>query len=300
MQEVKLLDGSMGEELIERGFATRGGLWSAAALVNHPAEVKQLHLDYIEAGARYIGSNTYSTIPSYLDKQGLGDRCEGLTRLAGQLATEAAMGRDVRVMGSLPPLDESYRPDLVPPFEEAEPIYRSLVDCLDEYADLFLAETMSSIEEAVNVARVVRDHSGAKSKDLMISFTLEDMERGYLRSGESVEQAINTVERFEPAAILFNCSTPEAILSGLRQAKSVTDLPLGCYPNRFRPVPEEWTLDNEQVIVKDEGLTVDSYISWMTTFIEEGACFVGGCCGIGPAYIRGLSQHLSNTREQVS
>ena len=289
----------MGEELIERGFASRGGLWSAAALVNHPNEVRRLHKDYIDAGSAYICTNTYSTIPSYLEKFDLDDRREELTHLAGQLAREAATDRKVKVMGSLPPLDESYRPDCVPPFDEAQPIYRSLVDCLVDYVDLFLAETMSSSEEAVNVARVVRSHPRADSMELMISFTLEDAERGFVRSGESVEKAVDAVKEFEPSAILFNCSTPESILSGVRQAKESTNIPIGCYPNRFRPVPENWTLDNEQVIVKDEGLCEDAFVKWSRRYIEAGAVLVGGCCGIGPAYIRSLAEDLKQLNSDL-
>lgn len=291
-QAVRLLDGSMGEELINRGFASRGGLWSAKALLDHPAEVERLHRDYIAAGAQYITTNTYSTIPSYLDKEGLGDKMGELAALAGRLARQAAGDSDAEVIGSLPPLDESYRPDLVPDEGYSAPIYRKLIDCLVDSVDLFLAETMSSIDEALHVVRIVREHPKANSKRLIVSFTLEDIERGYVRSGETVKQAVDAMRPFEPIAILVNCSTPESILNGIRQAKDCGDIETGGYPNRFRPVPPEWSLDNEQEIERDDDLTVETFVEWSRQYIDAGATYLGGCCGIGPKFIQGLKDAI--------
>ena len=116
---VTVLDGGMGSELARRGDSTGKQLWSALALLDAPEAVSSVHDDYIEAGAEIIITNTYCTIPSYLGKSSLAHRYLELAELAGQLARQsadraAATGRTVRVAGSLPPLDESYRADLVP------------------------------------------------------------------------------------------------------------------------------------------------------------------------------------------
>ena len=105
---ITILDGGMGAELIRRGAATSGGLWSAQALLDNPEAVVETHHDFIRAGARLIITNSYSSIPSYLEKEGLEDRYEELTSLAGQLARRAAdeTKENVRGAGSLPPLSE--------------------------------------------------------------------------------------------------------------------------------------------------------------------------------------------------
>ena len=109
-----ILDGGMGSELIRRGAGDARGLWSARALLEAPESVVGVHRDYMAVGAEIIITNTYSTIPSYLLE---------LTELAGSLARSAVEGApgEARVAGSLPPLSESYRPDLVHPMPRRAP-----------------------------------------------------------------------------------------------------------------------------------------------------------------------------------
>ena len=63
-----VMDGGMGRELVRRGVATRSNLWSAQALIDAPQVVIETHRDYIAAGARFITTNSYSCVPSYLSK----------------------------------------------------------------------------------------------------------------------------------------------------------------------------------------------------------------------------------------
>lgn len=294
--KVTVLDGSMGEELSDRGFSTRSGLWSAYALLHHPDEVLALHRDYLSVGASVITTNTYSTVPSYLDKKGLGDRLHELTTLAAQLARQALADSpeadDGIVAGCLPPLSESYRPDLVPPAHEAKPVYRELIDCMVDSVDVFLAETMSSIDEAMHVAETLREHAKASQIPWLVAFTLDDRDGGKLRSGETVEAAIDAVQAHDPSAILFNCATPDAIEAGLIAAAPHVSCRIGGYPNRFLPPSPEWTLDSDEEILRNGELDVTAFVDWSKRFIGAGATYVGGCCGIGPDYIRALAESL--------
>ena len=287
----------MGEELAERGFSTRDGLWSARALIDHPEAVTALHEEYLAAGATIITTNTYSTIPSYLDKAGLGHRMRELATSASQLARAAiekhGRNNDKRIAGCLPPLDESYRPDRVPPAIKAIPVYRELIESMAPSVDLFLAETMSSIDEATHVADALRESPDTARREWMVSFTLDDRDGAKLRSGESVTNAVAAMSGYDPIAILFNCTTPESVLLGIEEAHKVATCPIGGYPNRFKPVPEGWTLDDEQEIIRDVGLNPDTFVDWSNRFIEAGATYLGGCCGIGPSFIRELALSLN-------
>ena len=291
-----MMDGSMGEELADRGFSTRDGLWSARALVDHPDEVTALHKEYLAAGAEIITTNTYSTIPSYLDKAGMGHRVRELATLAADLARRAldefGNSNGARLAGCLPPLDESYRPDLVPAAHKAVPIYRELIESMAPSVDLFLAETMSSIDEAQHVAEALQSISDTAAFDWMVSFTLDDRDGTKLRSGESVSEAVKALSAHAPSAILFNCTTPQSILDGIGCAHDVASCRVGGYPNRFKPVPEDWTLDDDQEIIRDAGLTPETFVHWSKRFVEAGATYLGGCCGIGPSYINALARNL--------
>lgn len=286
----------MGEELSDRGFSTRDGLWSARALVDHPHEVTALHTEYLAAGAELITTNTYSTIPSYLDKVGIGYRMRELATLAAQLGRTAlnmsGSSDTKQLAGCLPPLDESYRPDLVPPADEAIPVYSELIDSMGSFVDVFLAETMSSIDEASHVAEAIR-HSRFADMEWIVSFSLDDHDGTKLRSGEPVSEAVEAMSAYEPIAMLVNCTTPQSVLSGLECAHQVTSCRIGGYPNRFKPVPEDWTLDDDQEIIRDEGLTPEAFVGWSKRFIDAGATYLGGCCGIGPSFIRALAMDLN-------
>ena len=292
LPQITILDGGMGGELIRRGSASRTELWSARALLEAPEDVLAVHRDYIAAGARLIITNTYSTIPSYLGKVGLEARYVELTDLGGRLARQAAdaaaaSGCVVQVAGSLPPLAESYRADMVPADEIAEPIYRELVQALLPHVDLFICETMSSAREAANAVTAASTYG--QNKPVYVSWTLDERPGHGLRSGESLDEALAALTPFNPAALLFNCTSPEAIVVALEELRVRDTRPLGAYPNLLH-IPQGWTLDDTSVQSGRREMSLDEYVGFARTFVKAGATLVGGCCGIGPEYIRALAR----------
>ena len=289
---VTVLDGGMGGEIQSRLPNATHGLWSATALIEQPQMVEDIHREYIDAGAEVITTNTYSTIPSYLEKAGLGARWLELTRLAARLARQEADAapRKVRVAASLPPLEESYRADLVPAAADARPVYERMVAAMVDEADLFLCETMSSAQEAHNAASAAVAHG--QGKPVVVSWTLDETPGAGLRSGESVSEAVARLDGLPIAAFLFNCTHPEAIETGLAELRPLTDKPIGCYPNRLNRVPDGWALDNNLVTGLRADLPAELYVESILRCVQLGATIVGGCCGIGPADIAALVKRL--------
>ena len=298
-----ILDGGMGRELSRRGVHDNTGLWSAQALLDAPEIVLQVHKDFIAAGAKIITTNSYSTIPSYLGKSDLAKSYVELTGLAGELARQAVedlrregVSNDknsksetaVQVAGSLPPLSESFRPDLVPSSDDAEAIYASMVKALEPYVDLFLCETMSSGAEALHAARQAKKHGNGKP--VYVAWTLDEQPGKGLRSGESIAQALALIEPLKIDAYLFNCTSPEAILQALKELASLTDKPIGGYPNRFNKVDPKWTLDNDIKTGLRNDIDIAFFVEMAHQLEAAGATIIGGCCGIGPEYIEALSQ----------
>lgn len=282
-----LMDGSMGNELLTRRSDLVSGLWSAQYLIDAPELVKEVHLEYINSGADLIITNTYSTIPSYLSKKNAEDKMPELIRLAGKLAREAVKDskKEVRVAGSLPPLEESYRPDLVIEAGEAVPIYETLIKELTPYVDIFICETMSSIEEMQHAMQALKNLDN--EKPVWISWSLKEDKKNQLRSGETIEDALNASAEIEPEAYLFNCTDPYAITEGIKELKKLTQKPIGGYPNVFN-VPDGWTLDNEvQVSVRD--LSISKFLEFAIEWQNLGATIIGGCCGIGPKFIKAVA-----------
>ena len=277
----------MGNELLARRSDLVSGLWSAQYLIDAPQLVKEIHLEYINAGADLITTNTYSTIPSYLSKKNVEDRMPELIGLAGKLAREAAddSEKEIIVAGSLPPLEESYRPDLVIDAEEAIPIYEILIKELTPFVDIFICETMSSIKEMQHVMEALNNLDN--KKPVWISWTLKEDKKNRLRSGESIEEAFNASATVKPEAYLFNCTDPYAISEGIKVLKQLTQKPIGGYPNVFN-VPDGWTLDNDiEVSVRD--LSIERFLEFAEEWRKLGASIIGGCCGIGPRFIKAIS-----------
>lgn len=290
---ITILDGGMGGELLRRSDTKPTGLWSAEALLRAPEQVVEVHRDYIDAGSQVITTNSYSSIPSYLAKQGLAHRYVELTALAGALARRAAdqSSRDIQVAGGLPPLSESYRPDLVPSDPEARPIYQAMAQALEPHVDRFVCETMSCVRESRSAALAAKKAAAVRSLPVYVSFTLNEAPGAGLRSGESIEEAFAALSDLELDGFLFNCTHPDAIERALEVLRRLTDKPIGGYPNRF-DVPEGWTLDNDTPVVPRSGFSSDAFVAAAMRCIERGATLFGGCCGTGPADIAALSSAL--------
>ena len=273
------LDGALGSILLDRANKSSSGLWSAQFLLDDPEAIKALYEEYISVGSDLITTNTYSTIPSYLNKEKISAKMPKLIDIAGKLAKEVADRHEhVRVAGALPPLEESYRPDLVLTEGEALPIYKTLIEGLLPYVDIFLCETISSVQETQNVLKALDLYN--KEIPIWLSWTLKEDKKDLLRSGESIEEAFKFAEKFNPEAYLFNCTDPNAISSGLEVLQRLTDKPIGGYPNVFS-VPDGWTLDNDVETLKND-LTKESFSSFCQVWQEKGASIFGGCCGVGP------------------
>jgi len=292
---ITLMDGGMGREIARRLDGAGHGLWSAKALVEAPQIVLDIHQEYIAAGAAMILTNTYATVPHYLAKEGLADEYLSYTRLAGELARQAVQEStgvpdNVQVAGALPPLNESYRADLVPPAAEAEPVYRAMVETLLPYVDLYICETMSSAEEAFVAAQ--QAVLLGEGKPVFVAWTLNEQPGAGLRSGESLTEAFERVAALDLSGFMLNCTSPEAIEAGLPELLALTDKPIGCYANRLDKVPEGWTLDNTLSAGQRTDLTTDYFVAMSQRFVAAGGSMVGGCCGIGPDDIAALKHAL--------
>jgi S-methylmethionine-dependent homocysteine/selenocysteine methylase len=280
-----LLDGGMGRALHEMGVSLDAPLWSARAFLERPEAIEQAHRDFIAAGAEVITTNSYALTDYYLRAGGLLDRKEDLLRMAYALAQAArdkqSPDKSPRIAASIPPLNESYRPDLVERRQCEDEYPRLIAAAVDGGADILLGETLSTLLEAEIILR----SAGKYDIPRWISFTVGA--DGRLRSGESIEEALTCCREGGAEAILFNCSMPPAIdraLDHLIPAMGTRAMPFGAYANRFEQVPEDFTLKGGINRI-NIGLSCSAYNSWVRRWIERGASIVGGCCGIGPEYI---------------
>jgi len=290
-QKITILDAAMGKALKTQGVEIPETIWSANALLVAPEKVQRIHEENILAGATMITTNTYGVIRSDLKKVGIEDQFKTLNLQAAGLAHAAikATGKDVKIAGSLPPLNGSFRPDRVRPVEEIEPLYREQAEILAPHVDVFLCETMSHINEAIAAARAAR----STGKPVIVSFTLHEEKPGKLRSGQSLEDAIIGLGKIDLDGLCANCTLPERILDAMPiLAKSELKY-IGGYANAFTRVPEDWLLDGEKATdgplqLRDD-LSLEMYSKFVGQWINQGATLVGGCCGTLPSHIDAIA-----------
>lgn len=298
---VMILDGGMGRELKRRGAPFRQPEWSALAMMEAPAIVREVHADYITSGAQLITTNSYALVPFHIGETAFKEQGMALAKLSGEVAREAAAASDtpVQVAGSLPPLFGSYRADFFNA-EKVEALATPLIQGLEPTVDLWLAETESLIAEPIAVKAVV-DKLSTSKKPFWVAFTLEDsltVIEPVLRSGETVAEAVKVMHDIGVDAVLFNCCQPEVIEQALLTARKTLielgqpDFPLGAYANAFPPQSKDAQANGNTAQLRDD-LSPPDYLIWAKAWQKAGATLIGGCCGIGPEHIVVLAEELS-------
>jgi S-methylmethionine-dependent homocysteine/selenocysteine methylase len=287
-----LLDGATGTELARRAVDIGLPLWSANALLTAPQVLSQIHADYLRAGAEIITANTFRTHRRSLAKGGLGGRAKELTHSAVQLARGAtesyrqnfssSAARDYFVAGSIAPLEDSYTPELVPPVAECEREHGEMAQNLAEAgADLLLVETMNTIREAVAATRA----ACATGLPTFTCFVCRD--DGRLFSGEAVRAAVEAVVPLGVTGVCINCTPWPLINKPFKELRAAvrsfsnTRLLIGLYANIGKTEDiAGWT--------NTADVSPLEYARLAAKWLEQGARFIGGCCGTTPAHIAAL------------
>ena len=291
---VILLDGGMGQEIVNRGGKGGYGEWATAALHEDPDMVRQIHCDYIRAGADVITTNTYATTRTRLRHLAMEDRLDELVKVAGQLALQArddCAQPDVQIATSLSPLEASYASEFALSYQQTVAEFAELMDLLDPYIDIYLGETLSTIFEA----RALLEAASGRGKPVWLSLTLQDHGSSNLRSGERLSEAIESFGNMSPDALLINCCTPDSISSAL-PALRASGLPFGAYANGFVEIPDIWDEQGgvSQLATRTD-LTPEVYAGEARAWIDGGATIVGGCCEVGPAHIARLRELIDQS-----
>jgi S-methylmethionine-dependent homocysteine/selenocysteine methylase len=211
-----LLDGATGTELNRRGVDTGLPLWSANALTTDDGlnVLRQVHLDYLNAGADIITTNTFRTNRRVLARKGFSAHELTLRAVATAREAVAEFGKPAIVAGSLSSLEDCYRPDLVPPADECLAEHSERIHHLVEGGvDLLLIETMNSIREAMIAAKI------ATSTGLPTWVTFVCDKKGRILSGESLTHAAELLLPLGVNALGVNCMPAHTI------SQPLTELP---------------------------------------------------------------------------
>jgi methionine synthase / methylenetetrahydrofolate reductase(NADPH) len=271
-------DGAMGTMLYARGiFINR---CFDELNVTMPQMVKEIHQEYVRAGAEIIESNTYGASRVRLATFNIADQVVAINRAGVRLAREAASERtDVFVAGAMGPLGVHLEPLGPTSFGEAREMFREQIQALvDEGVDLLVFETFSSLPELREALAAAREVAGAEMV-IVAHVTIDD--EGNLHDGTSTETFTKFLDESSADVIGLNCSVgPKAMLETLERMMTFTSKPTSAMPNAGHPTKVEG---------RNIYLSSPEYMAqYARRMLWAGVKIVGGCCGTTPEHIKSI------------
>jgi methionine synthase I (cobalamin-dependent)/5,10-methylenetetrahydrofolate reductase len=273
---VALFDGAMGTMLYIRGvFINRA---FEELNLKQPGLVRDVHGEYLAAGADILETNTYAANRFKLSPRGLADRVAEINARGVEIAREAAAGR-AWVAGSVGPLGVRIEPFGPIGRDEAREVFEEQVQTLAEVGvDLFILETFSHLPELEEALRAVR----AVSSKLPVVVQVVVGKGGRTREGVAAGEAAARLAAAGADVIGVNCSEALAVLEALEGMHAAVDTPLSGQPNAGQPR----TVEGRNIYLASP----DYIVAWARRALRAGARFLGGCCGTTPDHIRALRQ----------
>jgi len=285
--DVIILDGATGTELERRGVPMHGVAWSAVALRTHPAVVRQVHEDYIRAGADVVITNTFASARHTLERTELAGEVRDINTRAVNLAKEAresvAEDRRVYIAGSM---STSFRPGEEPSADYLKSSYREQADLLAQAGvEILVLEMMTEVEQAVDAIEAAVSTGLPVWVGFSCKMSEDDSEVVLLGSkGETFAQALGILLSLGCSLVSVMHSRIEETVPALRVVQDLWNGPMGAYPESGSFVMPNWQFDQ---IVSPEDLLVQA-----RRWVQMGVQLIGGCCGIGPEHIRVLKEGL--------
>jgi homocysteine S-methyltransferase len=269
---VLVFDGAMGTELYRHHVFTNRSFDDLC--LSEPKLIRQIHVDYRDAGADVLTTNTFGANRVALAKFALAERLHEIVRAGAQLAREVADAADrpLYVAGSIGPLPS--QPQYEATIEEM--ILEQMDGLMEGGADFILFETQPN---RVALERCAAAMARRPEVPFVLSFTI--VEAGETASGESVERMLAPLPSgsAQPIAWGMNCGLgPDGLLGAVERAVRVTDLPLVVQPNAG--LPRE--VENRRIYL----CSPEYLATYARRYVSLGVSAVGGCCGTTPDHIR--------------
>jgi S-methylmethionine-dependent homocysteine/selenocysteine methylase len=270
---IEILDGAIGTELLLRGVSLGAADWSARAVVDAPEVLAKVHADYARAGATLHTANTFRTQPRAFG-QGWEKALESAVRIA-----RGAIPDRCKVLGSMAPVEDCYRPDLSPG-TAAGPEHRKVAEALARAGcDILLCETFANRAEAVTAAR----EAVATGLPTWLSLTAGPF--GDLLTPAQLGAIAREAELEGIARLLVNCIAATKIQPYVEVIASL-GLPIGVYANAGAEHEGlGWAASGREA--------ANAYADLAEEWVAAGATVVGGCCGTGPAHIEALAERFA-------
>jgi homocysteine S-methyltransferase len=272
---VTVFDGAVGTMLYAKGVYINRS-YDELNLTS-PDLVREVHEEYIRAGAEVIETNTFGATAHKLQQYGLEGSLREINVSAARIARAASDGR-VYVAGAIGPLGLRIEPYGPTSFEEAKEMFKAQAAALLEGGvDLFVLETFSDISEMREALRAVHELC-----DLPVIAQMTIQMDGNTLFGTTPEVLAARLDEWGADVIGLNCGVgPAIVLSAIEKMRAVTRKKLSAQPNAGLP---------RDVQGRQFYMCSPEYMAkYAKRLIQSGVKFIGGCCGTTPAHIKLIS-----------
>ena len=287
MGRIFIFDGAMGTMLQQRGLAP--GQSPEELNLTMPDAVESVHLDYLQAGADIVITNTFGGSRFKLQEYGLEDRVAEINRRAVAIARGAcAKAGHGMVAASLGPTGHFVSPVGDTSFDEMYQVFLEQAQAIATAGpDYFLLETFSDLGEMRAALLACRD-AGKEQIPVICSMTYTN---GRTLTGVSPAVAAVTLEAMGASVIGCNCSGgPDELQQVVEILARYTELPLVVQPNAGLPVMVDGKVQYP--------LSAEQFAEAMKLFLPQQVAFMGGCCGTTPQHIAALKQTVQEWKLQ--
>src|SRR5438477_1630880 len=273
-----IFDGAMGTMLYSKGIYINRS-YDELNLVAADL-VREVHSEYVRAGADIIETNTFGANVNKLQHYGLEANAHEINVKAARIAREAAGDRAL-VAGAVGPLGLRIEPYGPTSFDEAKQMFSNQISALLEGGvDLFVLETFSDISELHQAIKAVRDLC-----DLPIVAQVTIQMDGNTLFGATPEVFTKRIAEWGADVIGLNCGVgPAIVLNAIEKMRALTDKKLSAQPNAGLPRD----VGGRQIYM----CSPEYMAEYSRRIIQAGAKFVGGCCGTTPAHIKMIADAI--------
>ncbi|MCA1608481.1 MAG: homocysteine S-methyltransferase family protein, partial [Acidobacteria bacterium] len=271
-ESVYVFDGAVGTRFYDKGVYINRSYDELN--IAAPELVREVHDEYVKAGADVIETNSFGATRHKLRTYGLESKLREINVAAARIAGEAAVGK-AYVAGAIGPLGLRIEPFGPTSFDEAKEMFREQAEALLEGGvDLFVLETFSELTEIQQAIRAVREIC---DQPIVAQMTIQ-MD-GKTTFGTTPEAFTASLDEWGADVIGLNCGMgPTHILAALEKMRGVTGRRLSAQPNAGLP---------RDVQGRQFYMGSPEYMAtFAKRFVQAGAKFVGGCCGTTPTHIK--------------
>lgn len=278
-----LADGAMATTLLAHRPDWHGAVEDANLTL--PALVRDIHRDFLAAGAQILKTNTFGGNRIRLTAAGSRHSVAQLNRAGVRIAREAARERAF-VAGVMGPLGLLLEPlGSLSPAKAREVFCEQAEALLAAGVDLFMLETFRDLAELGEAVQAVREVAGDQ---IVVTAQVTVGADGRLWDGSPVESFGPRLEQLPADAVGVNCSGPRVVLETLEALATLTLKPLVAVPSAGLPMSHDGQVSFP--------CSAEYLAAQARRFVEAGAMIVGGCCGVTPEHIRHMNQAVAEAR----